>query len=155
MPITRRSGIWTGRSVISMTRNRHLARAIGDQGFGTAQRILAYKTTWNAGQLLLADRFYPSSKTCSACGWRKPSLTLAERTFHCDACGLALDRDVNAARNLLALAAGGAESRNACRAAVRPGTAGHAAVKQEPGTAHAGKTGTASWQRKAAGTREH
>src|SRR2546429_844195 len=88
---------------------------------------------------------------CSACGWRKPSLTLAERTFTCEACGLVIDRDINAARNLLDLAASGAERLNACGAQVRPGVAGHRVTKQEPGAAHADKTGTAGWQRLAAG----
>jgi putative transposase len=69
-----------------------------------------------------------------------------ERTYHCGTCGLVADRDVNAARNLLNLAASGAESRNACEAAVRPGYAGHTALNQEPGTANAGKTGTAARQ---------
>jgi putative transposase len=133
-------------NVTGMLANRRLARAIADQGFGRARRMLGYKTAWNGGSLVIADRLYPSSKICSACGWRKPSLTLGERTFTCDACGLVLDRDQNAARNLLKLAASGAESTNACRAAVRPGHTGHAAMKQEPGTAHAGKTGTASGQ---------
>ena len=68
-------------------------------------------------------------------------------------CGLVADRDVNAARNLLALAASGAERLNACGAAVRPGLAGHGAMNQEPGTVHAGKTGTAARQRAAAGHR--
>ncbi|MGP4027249.1 zinc ribbon domain-containing protein [Actinomadura sp. 3N407] len=52
----------------------------------------------------MADRWYPSSKTCSGCGRRKPSLSLSERTYRCDACGLVLGRDVNAARSLLDLA---------------------------------------------------
>jgi putative transposase len=129
-------------NVTGMLANRKLARAVADQGFGATRRMLGYKTTWNGGRLIIADRWYPSSKTCSACGWRKPSLTLAERTFSCEACGLILDRDINAARNLLHLAASGAERQNACGAAVRPGPAGHAALNQEPGTAHAGKTGT-------------
>ena len=72
----------------------------------------------------------------------KAKLSLSERTYRCDACGLVIDRDVNAARNLLALAASGAESINASRATVRPGPAGHVAVKLEPGTTQAGKTGT-------------
>jgi putative transposase len=137
-------------NVTGMLANRRLARAVADQGFGAARRLLGYKTTWNGGRLIVASRWYPSSKTCSACGWRKPSLTLAERLFTCDACGLVTDRDVNAARNLLKLAASGAESINACGAAVRPGPAGHAASKQEPGTAHADQTGTASRQQEAA-----
>jgi len=139
-------------NVAGMTRNRRLARSIADQGSGTARRMLAYKTEWNGGTLILADRFYPSSKICSACGWRKPSLKLSERTFTCQACGLVMDRDQNGARNLLklALAASGAESLNACEGTVRPGIAGHVPVKQEPGTADAGKTGTASRQQEAA-----
>jgi putative transposase len=130
-------------NVTGMISNRKLARAVADQGLGEARRMLGYKTEWNGGRLLVAGRWFPSSKTCSACGWRKPSLTLAERTFACESCGHAEDRDVNAARNLLSLAASGTERLNACGAAVRPGGAGHAAVKQEPGTANAGKTGTA------------
>jgi putative transposase len=130
-------------NVAGMTRNRRLARAVSDQGFGQARRMLGYKTTWNGGRLLLADRFYPSSKACSACGAVKATLPLSERTYRCEHCGLVEDRDVNAARNLLKLAASGAESINASGAAVRPGPAGHAAMNEEPGTAQAGKTGTA------------
>jgi putative transposase len=138
-------------NVTGMLANRKLARAVADQGFGAARRMLGYKTTWNGGRLLVADRWYPSSKTCSACGWRKPSLTLAERSFTCEACGLVIDRDENAARNLLDLAASGAESLNACGAQVRPGVAGQRVTKQEPGTPDGRKTGTASRQPLAAG----
>jgi len=134
-------------NVTGMLTNRMLAWAVADQGFGQARRMLGYKTTWNGGTLIVADRWYPSSKTCSACGWRKPSLTLAERTFTCEACGLVADRDVNAARNLLRLAASGAESINACGGTVRPGLAGRVPVKQEPGTAQTDKTGTVPRQR--------
>jgi putative transposase len=91
--------------VAGMVGNRRLARAIADQGFGQARRMLADKTAWNGGQLIVADRWYPSSKTCSGCGAVKTKLALSERTYRCDHCGLALDRDVNAARNLAALAA--------------------------------------------------
>jgi putative transposase len=140
-------------SVTGMLANRRLARAVADQGFGTARRMLSYKAAWNGGQLVIADRWYPSSKTCSACGWRKPSLTLAERIFTCEGCGLMMDRDVNAARNLLGLAASGAESINACGAQVRPVPDGHRAVKQEPGIADAGNAGTARPHGPA--TREH
>ncbi len=127
-----------------------LARAVADQGFGAVRRILGYKTTWNGGTLLVADRWYPSSKTCSGCGGRKPSLTLAERTYECESCGLVLDRDVNAARNLLSLAASGAERLNACRGTIRSGSAGHVPLKQEPGASHEGQTGTAANQAAAA-----
>lgn len=137
-------------NVTGMLANRGLARAVADQGFGQARRMLGYKTERSGGMLMVADRWYPSSKTCSACGWRKPSLTLAERVFSCDVCGLVMDRDANAARNLLALAASGTERLNACGEAVRPGITGRAPEKQEPGTAHAGQTGTASRQQGAA-----
>jgi len=113
--------------------------------------MLAYKTTWNGGALVTAGRFYPSSRTCSGCGAVKAKLALSGRTYACTACGLVMDRDVKAARNLLKLAASGAESQSARGGAVRPGLAGRVPVNQEPGTAPAGKTGTASGQPLAAG----
>ena len=132
-------------NVAGMTRNRRLARALADQGFGMARRMLGYKTTWNGGSLLLAGRWFPSSKMCSGCGAVKATLALSERTYRCG-CGLVTGRDVNAAANLLNLAASGAESLNACGGTVRPGPAGHVPVNQEPGAAHADQTGTASGQ---------
>ena len=88
-------------NVAGLTRNRRLARAISDQGFGAARRMLAYKATWSGGQLILADRFYPSSKTCSACGAVKAKLRLTERVFTCDddACARVQDRDRMAHRH--------------------------------------------------------
>ena len=65
--------------------------------------MLAYKATWYGSTLVEADRWYPSSKTCSGCGSRKPRLLLSERTYVCEHCGLALDRDLNAAINLARL----------------------------------------------------
>jgi len=138
-------------NVAGMTRHRYLARAVSDQGFGQARRMLAYKTTRNGGKLLLADRWFPSSKQCSGCQAVKAKLPLSERIYRCAFCGLALDRDVNAARNLLQLAASGAESLNACGGTARPGPAGHVPAKQEPGTAPAGETGTAAGQPATAG----
>ena len=138
-------------NVAGMVRNRKLARVISDQGFGQALRMLDYKTGRVGGQLIKADRFYPSSKTCSACGAVKAKLALSERVFTCESCGIIIDRDINAARNLLSLAASGAERLNACGGTIRPGLAGHAPVKQEPGTAPAAKTGTAAGQLAAAG----
>ena len=88
-----------------MVRNRKLARSLTDAAPATLRRHLGYKTGWYGSTLHVADRWYPSSKTCSACKTVKPKLSLAERMFHCTACGLSLDRDVNAARNLAALAA--------------------------------------------------
>jgi putative transposase len=107
--------------VAGMVRNRHLARAISDQGWGEFQRQLAYKTRWSGSRLLVAPRIFPSSKRCSACGLVRADLSLGVRLFGCPACGSMLDRDVNAARNLAALAgpvtvvAGSSpETRNAC-----------------------------------------
>jgi putative transposase len=138
-------------NVAGMTRNPRLARAIADQGFGDVRRMLGYKTTWNGGQLMVADRWFPSSKTCSGCGAAKAKLPLSERAYACTACGLVTDRDVNAARNLLQLAVSGTESQNACGPQVSPGPAGLSGMKQEPGTAPAGQTGTASGQPLATG----
>jgi putative transposase len=91
--------------VAGMLRNRRLARHIAGVGMAELRRQLTYKTTWSGGALHLADRWFPSSKTCSGCGVVKAKLRLAERTYRCDQCPLVLDRDLNAARNLAALAA--------------------------------------------------
>jgi putative transposase len=80
--------------------NHTLARAISDAGWAQLARQLTYKQAWRDGQVRLAPRWLASSKTCSACGHIKPSLTLAERTYTCQACGLVCDRDLNAAANL-------------------------------------------------------
>lgn len=90
-------------AVANMLRNHHLAQAISDQGWGELRRQLGYKTTRHGGVMVTADRFYPSSKTCSVCGAVKSKLSLAERTYRCGTCGVSLDRDVNAAVNLAAL----------------------------------------------------
>jgi putative transposase len=131
-----------------MMRNRHLARALADTGMAELRRQLGYKTTWYGSQLIVADRFYPSSKTCSTCGWVKAKRTLAERTFTCEACGLRLDRDLNAARNLATLAhqvaQSGWETQNARGADRRTQLAGQVATKREPSSPCAceGQTGT-------------
>uniref|UniRef100_UPI003F790602 RNA-guided endonuclease TnpB family protein n=1 Tax=Streptosporangium sp. H16 TaxID=3444184 RepID=UPI003F790602 len=126
-------------NVAGMVRNRRLARAVSDVGLAEARRQLSYKTAWSGGRLVVADRWYPSSKTCSGCGAVKAKLALSERTYTCAECGLALGRDLNAALNLAALAADVAQScgetRNARGGAVGPGTrAGRAPVKREPRT---------------------
>jgi putative transposase len=136
-------------NLAGMVRNRHLARVLSDTGAAELRRHLAYKTTWYGSRLLVADRFYPSSKTCSACGWVKAKLTLAERTFTCEACGLRIDRDLNAARNLATLtqhvAQSGWETQNARGANRRTQPAGQVAMKREAGTERrSGKTGTAA-----------
>lgn len=95
-------------NVSGMLRNRRLARKIADAGFGQIRRQLTYKTEWNQCRVVVASRWYPSSKTCSRCGTVKAKLPLHMRVFRCDdldGCGLVMDRDENAARNLAALAA--------------------------------------------------
>jgi putative transposase len=92
-------------NVAGMLRNRRLARHIAGVGMGELRRELEYKTSWAGGRVVLADRWYPSSTTCSACGVVKAKLRLSERTHRCEECGLVLDRDRGAARNLAALAA--------------------------------------------------
>jgi IS605 OrfB family transposase len=138
-------------NVAGMVRNRRLARAISDCGFGAIRQQLAYKTVWNGGRLVVADRWFPSSKTCSGCGAVKAKLPLRIRTFTCIECGMVLDRDLNAARNLAALAsATGAgvaghlepEGSNGRGADHKTPTTGQVAVKRQPGTASAGQTGT-------------
>ncbi|WP_181449232.1 IS607 family element RNA-guided endonuclease TnpB [Nonomuraea aridisoli] len=102
--------------VAAMVKNRRLARAISDAGFGEIRRQLGYKTVWNGGRLVVADRWFPSSKMCSACGVARAKLPLSARTFRCEACGLTLDRDRNAALNLASLvqhvAGSGSETQN-------------------------------------------
>ncbi|MET7783978.1 RNA-guided endonuclease TnpB family protein [Streptomyces sp. NPDC005388] len=92
-------------NVAGMLRNRRLARRIAEAGFGEIRRQLAYKTRRNGCRILAADRWFPSSKTCSGCGAVKAKLPLHIRTYECDGCGLVIDRDANAALNLAALAA--------------------------------------------------
>jgi putative transposase len=138
--------------VAGMVRNRSLARAISDTGMAEVRRQLAYKTPWYGSRLVVADRWYPSSKTCSGCGWRNPRLTLSDRTFTCPDCGLVIDRDHNAAINLRHLvAASTSETVNARGADQKTAPARRVALKREAGTATAGQTGSATWQRVAAG----
>ena len=93
--------------VKGMARNRSLALSISDAGMGELRRQLAYKSKWYGATLVAADRLYPSSKLCSGCGVIKGTLSLGERTFDCDACGLSMDRDENAAINLRRIGLGG------------------------------------------------
>ena len=100
-------------NVRGMVRNRHLARSIADMGFFEFRRQLEYKAAMRGGQVVVADRFYPSSKTCSACGKKLDKLPLSVREWACPSCGVVHDRDVNAAINLKNMAASSAVS--ACR----------------------------------------
>jgi transposase len=90
-------------NVAGMLRNPRLARRIADAGWGELRRQLAYKLAWASNRLVQADVFYPSSKICSACGAVKAKLLLSVRVFHCETCGMRIDRDLNAARNLATL----------------------------------------------------
>ena len=125
--------------------------------------MLVYKTAWYGSALVEADRYYPSSKTCSGCGRRKPTLTLAERTYECDGCGLRIDRDLNAAVNLARLGeprltgeqgpagSGPVAGRGATRE-TEPAPAGNAGGDETstPPRHPPGKTGTAPPQGEAA-----
>jgi putative transposase len=121
-----------------MARNRKLARSLADAAPATLRRHLGYKTNWYGSTLHVAGRWYPSSKTCSGCQTVKPKLSLAERTYDCTTCGLSLDRDVNAARNLAAPARhvdlelpGDAKTGRGARVRpVRPAPAGRAAGRE-------------------------
>ncbi|EFC81033.1 IS607 family element RNA-guided endonuclease TnpB [Parafrankia sp. EUN1f] len=137
--------------VAGMVRNRHLVRAVSDIGMAQIRRQLTYKTRWYGSTLVVADRWYPSSRTCSGCGWRNPSLTLADRTFTCHSCGLIADRDHNAAVNLKHLvAASASETENARGGDRKTALARQVPVNREPGTAQAGQTGSAVPPRTAA-----
>lgn len=91
--------------VAGMLRNRRLARHIAGASWAELRRQLEYKAERAGARLIVADRWFASSKTCSGCGSAKAKLALSERTYVCLACGIVLDRDENAARNLAALAA--------------------------------------------------
>jgi len=88
-----------------MLKNRKLSKAIQQQTFHEFKRQMTYKCTWHGIQLIVADCFYPSSKRCSRCGHVKEKLSLSERTYRCGACGMEIDRDVNASINLKQYAA--------------------------------------------------
>ena len=129
-------------AVANMVKNRHLARAISGCGWGEFRRQLAYKCQRHGRRLVIIDRWYPSSKTCSACGHLLAELSLSTRQWTCPSCGARHDRDINAAKNILA--AGHAVARgspgDACGADVRHAGAPRvqSAVKQERQPATAG-----------------
>jgi putative transposase len=139
--------------------------ALSDAALAEIRRMLTYKCTWAGSALVEADRFYPSSKTCSGCGRRKPNLTLADRTYECDHCGLRIDRDLNAAVNLARLGetrhqvpgeqgpagSGPVAGRGATRE-TEPARAGDAGGRETstPRRQPPGKTGTVSPQGEAA-----
>ena len=118
--------------VQGLMKNKRLSREISDVGFFEFRRQLEYKTQWYGSQLIIAPRFFPSSKRCSNCGEKKHNLALSEQVFRCDSCGLSLDRDFNAAKNLVA--ASWAETLNACHemGGYRPLFGQCPSMKQEP-----------------------
>ena len=91
-------------NVRGMVKNRHLARSIADMGFFECRRQLEYKAAMRGGRVVVADRFFASSKTCSTCGHKLGDLPLSVREWTCPACGVIHDRDVNAAVNLKTMA---------------------------------------------------
>lgn len=91
-------------NVKGMLQNGKLSKAISDASFTELRRQIEYKAQWNGVEVQTAGTFYPSSKTCSECGHIKLVLGLSERTYICETCGVVIDRDLNAARNLAALA---------------------------------------------------
>ncbi|SEQ11228.1 putative transposase [Ectothiorhodospira magna] len=120
-------------NVRGMMKNRNLARSIADMGFFEFRRQLEYKAAMRGGQIKVADRFYASSKTCSACGHKLAELPLAVREWACPSCGAVHDRDLNAAINLKSMAVSSTVSAcgeegagRARKRAVKP-----ASVKQE------------------------
>ncbi|MHA1615075.1 MAG: RNA-guided endonuclease InsQ/TnpB family protein [Candidatus Thorarchaeota archaeon] len=117
-----------------MLKNRSLARAIADVGMYEFRRQLEYKCQWYGSELVIVSRIFPSSKMCSQCGHRKKELSLSEREYHCEQCGLKIDRDLNAALNLVAVSL--PETQNACGEEVRHSKSSEicnaASMKQEP-----------------------
>ena len=118
-----------------MVKNHRLAKAVSDAAFGEFRRQLDYKTARTGAVLHVIDRWYPSSKTCSNCGAVKAKLSLSERVYRCDACGLSIDRDLNAAINIK-VAGSAPETQNAHGGTVRRsnqhGCATRVPVKCEP-----------------------
>jgi putative transposase len=138
-------------------RKRGLNRAIADAGLGHLLRMLGYKAPWYGSTVVKADRWHPSSKTCSGCGSVKAKLALSERTYACTACGLAIDRDTNAAVNLarLALAAttdpsAGFDTGGADRKTTPSGAAGGHETRTRPGDSTAAAGGSVSPEDEAA-----
>jgi putative transposase len=119
-------------NVAGMVKNHRLAQAIVDVGFGEFRRQAEYKTTWAGEQLMVAPRFFASSRLCSVCGLINSELTLADRFWTC-VCGAFHDRDKNAANNLKNLAIGRSPKSHACGENVRPESQ---ALLVEAGTKH-------------------
>ena len=87
-------------NVKGMLKNRKLSKSVADASFGEIKRQLTYKTSWYGGEVVEIDRFFPSSKLCSSCGFVHKGLTLKDRTFVCPSCGHTQDRDEQASQNI-------------------------------------------------------
>jgi putative transposase len=124
--------------VRGMRANHTLARAISDAAWAELRRQLSYKCAWYGRDLLVVDRFFPSSRICSACGRSAARLPLDVRAWTCQWCAACHERDVNAAKNILAAGL----AATACGAGIRPqrvsSRMGRLAVKQETQRATAG-----------------
>jgi putative transposase len=129
-------------NVRGMVRNRRMARAISCTGWAEFRFMLEYKAQRHGRTVAAVDRWYPSSKTCSACGHLLAAFSLNTRTWQCPSCGARHDRGVNAAKNILAagLAAGTGNDANACGGDVRRAgvTRTRPPMKQEPRPAREG-----------------
>ena len=88
-------------NIKGMLKNHKLAKSISDVSWSEFVRQLEYKANWYGRKIIKIPTFYPSSKTCSSCGNIKETLTLSERIYHCECCGLEIDRDYNASINIL------------------------------------------------------
>ncbi|MBR7671862.1 RNA-guided endonuclease InsQ/TnpB family protein [Streptomyces daliensis] len=117
-------------TVRNMVKNHTLARAISDASWSEFRSMLEYKAAWYGREVVVVDRFFPSSKLCSTCGTLQEEMPLNVRTWTCEGCGTTHDRDVNAAKNLLAAG----RAVQACGAGVRPqrsSPGGQSVMKQE------------------------
>jgi putative transposase len=108
-------------AVKNMVHNRSLAKSISDSGWGVFRRMLEYKAEKTGRHLVVIDRWYPSSKTCSTCGHLLATLSLGTRHWTCPSCGSRHDRDENAAKNILAAGLAVAPRGDACGVDVRRG----------------------------------
>jgi putative transposase len=130
--------------------NKKQSKYWHDLAHGKFQRYLQYKTSWYGSLLVFVPLFFPSSKLCSNCLWYHTGLRLEDRTFVCQLCGLSIDRDLNAARNLVnyyhwhvpllhpskdpsspSVAVSSSETLNACGELVRPSISGHDFMNHE------------------------
>jgi putative transposase len=133
--------------VAGMVKNHRLARHVADASFGEFRRQIEYKAAWSGGRVIVADRWFASSKTCSGCGAVKAKLLLSERSYVCTSCGMVADRDLNAAINLAGygnrqVAGSGPETVNGRGADRKTGLARQVAMKRQPGTRKRGQAGT-------------